>query len=117
MNGKRKEHKHGILRKWGGTKWNLLGSKIGTAALNLPTNFNELLIIVTISGTTVEIPIVIPKNTLTNSTKSFRGGYYGGTNTYVGVAAYVSLTTATLQMAVNTGNDVTSTSTTTVYYR
>ena len=101
----------------GGTKWNLVDSKTGTTAIPLPSDFNELLAIVAFPQTTIDIPVIIPKNRLTNSARSYRGGYYGGSNTWVGVVMNVTLSAINLVGATNTSNDVTSTSTLTVYYR
>lgn len=103
--------------KVGGTKWNLLDSKTGTAAMPLPNDFNEVLGLVRVYGTVVEIPILIPKEELSNTPLYFRGGYYIGTNSYLAVSINATLSSISLGYVGNTGSEATSNSTITVYYR
>lgn len=101
----------------GNPKWNLLESKTGTADINIPTNFNELLVIVTLYNTTVNIPIIIPRNVLTNSQQSFRSGYFIGDNSYCTVIVMCALSKLNLAQVNNTGADLTNNSSIKVYYR
>lgn len=100
----------------GGTKWNLLDSKTGNTAINLPSSFNELLVITKLTSYNLHFSFNIPKLFLESNGKGFRSGYYGtGTNGFCEIVA--SLSSVNLANAQSSGSTVTQDSTTTVYYR
>lgn len=103
----------------GSAKWNLLGSKTGTATQSLPSDFNEVLVDVCLPSETdtLNYMINIPKGMLSSSYKGFRSGNYISASNHSGILLNASLTSVALSYAQKAGTEVTSTSTITVYYR
>lgn len=100
----------------GSTRWNLLGSKTGTEAFNLPTYFEELLVIVKMGTYNVHFTLNIPRAFLESSAKGFRTGYSGvGSSGFCEVGA--TLTSVYLLNVQASGSTVTAESNITVYYR
>ena len=100
-------------------EWTLIEEKTGNASVSLPASFNELLCVVSVSGSiNVCFSIVIPYIELSSTNKGYNAGYFGssdGVSSQVRVMATTTsayLTTATLNKADNL-----STSLTRYYYR
>ena len=105
----------------GGTgAWTLAGTATGVTPVNISNiTANEFLVDVQISDNTVNIPILIPKEALSETIKGFRVGYYQTASLNAGVridATESSIGIHTSGAYVN-GADATSTATITVYYR
>lgn len=102
-------------------KWKSAGSVTSTDTLNLPSNFNELFIVVRfIDGPTDEYACeqIIIKNTLSSAVKNFNlGGRLTVNNMGTGASANISTTTYKLKMLYINTTDMTSKATSYVYYR
>ncbi len=97
--------------------YTLLGQKTGSASLNLPATFNELLVIILVaSNQNVCFSITLPKDELTTS-RGYNGGYYASASTNARYRVVASSTTIALNTAELNGSDVLSTSVIRVYYK
>ena len=96
--------------------WNLLGSTSGTTALNLPDEFLELYIEVDVTQG-VHIPFYIIKETLENEGKNFSSGWWQTGTTGGRASIKVSNTQYKLNSSYVNGDNTSSSSTTTIYYR
>ena len=77
--------------------WKLYNTITGTVEINLPTEYNELYIEISISGRTDPIfSLYVPKVSLTSSNRIFRTGYYFNSSVHGAVAPVISLTTSNL---------------------
>lgn len=74
--------------------WKLHSTTTGTGTTTLPTDYNELYIEVSSSGSTDPIiSLYVPKASLTSSNRTFRKGYYFNSSVHGAVASVISLTT------------------------
>jgi len=92
------------------TEWKYHGDKVGAGNMQLPTNYNEILIVI---KDVWHFSIPIPKAFLTEQTKSFTSGCYFDGNNHPFILFDVSLSTVTL--TTNTTNYASAEWT--VYYR
>lgn len=94
--------------------WKYVDSKTGTTAIPLPSEFEELFIMVKLYTYNVQFPMVIPRAVLSTNALGFRAGYYAtGSNGYVEVVATTS--SVYLANAQASGSDVKNNCTVTVY--
>lgn len=98
--------------------WKLYTTTTGFGETTLPTEYNELYIEVSETGSTDPIiPIYVPKTSLTSNKKIFRSGYYFTSSVHGAAASTISLTTyKTSDLYIN-GNACNSSSFTKIYYR
>ena len=97
--------------------WKYVDSKTGTTAIPLPSEFEELFIMVKLGSYSLRFPMTIPRAALSTTAVFFREGYYAnsGSNGYVEVGVTTSV--VTLQGATSGGTDVKNSCETTVYYK
>lgn len=99
-------------------KWKTLGAAIGSTPINLPQQFDELLIIAHGgSSDTTYFSFSIPALALSSNEIGFTDGQSASAQANSRVRIYVSNTSAYLSIFTVDGNDVLSTSTITVYYK
>ena len=93
------------------------GGHITTASQSLPTNFDELLIVINVNNSGVILTINIPKLFLSSTSREFRSGYFSSGSNGATVGFNVTSTTIALNQAILNGSDVTSNSTAILYYK
>ena len=98
-------------------EWKLVGSVSGKSTLNLPDNFNEILVVGKYG--TDYYPLIIPKILLSSSVKKIN---IGGRFTYspnggAGMNAFLTLTYYQLDYFYANGAEHSNDLTTTIYYR
>lgn len=102
----------------GGTKWNLLASTTGTTHISLPSTFNELYIETGLStNNLLRFSFNVLRETLSNTTKGFRNGYYANQTAYGIVEIDINLSEVWIRVSELDGQSVISNSPITVYYR
>ena len=94
--------------------WTLAGSETGTTPVAFPNTASEILISVTYSANTINIPAAAAQ--LSNVAVNFCGGYYQSASFNGGAIVAATENSVTL-LSCYFGSDVTSTSTVSVYYR
>lgn len=98
--------------------WKLYNTITGTVEINLPTEYNELYIEISISGRTDPIiSLYVPKVSLTSYNKTFRTGYYFNSSVHGAAAPIISLTTYRTADLYVSGSAYNSSSLTRIYYR
>ena len=98
--------------------WKLHATTTGTEKVTLPTEYNELYIEISESGSTDPIiPIYIPKESLTSSNKWFRNGYYFTSAVHGAATAVTTLTTYYTSDLYISGTAYNSSSLARIYYR
>ena len=99
--------------------WQHLGDTSGSASINLPSSFNELLCMVKLNNNdNIQISIVIPYEHLTTTAQGFNGGYlqvYNGNAAMCRISA--TTTTASLTVAYIQSSSVLNNSSVSYYYR
>ena len=96
--------------------WTLVGTKNGTTALNLPSSFNELLVVMKFIGDT-KYTCLIPAVDLTTSMQLYTVGHAFTTESRGAIEFNVSLSKAQIQEAYLNSERVVSTTSMTIYYR
>lgn len=101
------------------TDWKLLGKTSGTATINFPSNFKEIMALVVVNKNTgLQYVFNIPKILLSSTTTYFNNGYYGSANNMTGyVRIALSTSTGNLIQAYSNQTNVLNNSDTTWYYR
>lgn len=98
--------------------WKLYTTTTGFGETTLPTEYNELYIEISETGSTDPIiPMYVPKTSLTSDKKIFRNGYYFTSSVYGAAASTISLTTYKTSDLYICGNARNSTSLSKIYYR
>ena len=98
--------------------WKLYNTITGTVEINLPTEYNELYIEISISGRIDPIlSMYVPKTSLTSSSRPFRNGYYFNSSVNGAVCSAISLTTYRTADLYVSGSAYNSSSLTRIYYR
>ena len=97
--------------------WTLVGSATGTNEINLPSDYNELMVDVSVGSSSVHIINRIPKILLDSSFKKYMiGGGYWVQQYGMGVRCQISLTKIKVDYAWNDGSEITNSVPISVYY-
>lgn len=98
--------------------WKLVDTKTGTAEINLPSEYTELILEVYIANQTNRtVSILVSKAQLSSTNKRFMGGSWFSTSDGAAASVNATLTKASLAFAYYGGNDFSSSSVINIYYR
>ena len=98
-------------------EWKLVGEVTGKTVVNLPTIFNEIIVIATRSDGNVSVDLSVPYIALFDDLKGFHTGTYGNDGYYTMAVFQISKTQINLHEFRNNGNDQTTSAKMRVYYR
>ena len=96
--------------------WTLAGTVTGATPISIPATATDIYIEAVIQGN-LNIPMSIPKATLSNTAKDIRVGWYADNNSNQYYAVSATDSSITLSYAVSTGNDFFASTVISVYTR